>query len=137
MIRTLLIGGGGGMFGQLLRYALTGGAVTALGAGLYLLLVQLTPLDPMLAVLGAYLVCVAVGYGLHSRWSFQGHGRRDNPARTTARFFVVSLISYALNSMFTFLLTKVAHGPDWWPVVPMLFVTPLATFALNRRWVFA
>jgi len=24
-----------------------------------------------------------------------------------------------------------------WPMPPMLFVTPLVTFELNRRWVFA
>jgi len=28
-------------------------------------------------------------------------------------------------------------GPPWWAVIPMVFVTPLATFYLNRQWVFA
>jgi putative flippase GtrA len=136
MIRAMLLEGGGGTMGQLVRYALTGGAITALGAGAYAALVAFTALDPMLAVAVAYVICVAVGYVLHSRWSFQGHGAGDNP-KTTARFFAVSLVSYALNSLFTWVLTKWLHGPDWWPIVPMLFVTPLATFALNRRWVFS
>ncbi len=124
------------MLGQLVRYAITGGAVTALGTAAYGAFVAFTVMDPMLAVFLAYVLCVAVGYVVHSRWSFRGHGRRDNPARTTGRFFAVSLVSYLLNSAFTWVLTKGLGGPDWWPVIPMLFVTPLATFALNRRWVF-
>jgi putative flippase GtrA len=28
------------------------------------------------------------------------------------------------------------NGPTWWPLVPAIFVTPLATFFLNRQWVF-
>jgi hypothetical protein len=28
------------------------------------------------------------------------------------------------------------HGPTWWPLVPAIFVTPLATYAFNRQWVF-
>jgi hypothetical protein len=27
-------------------------------------------------------------------------------------------------------------GPTWWPLIPAIFVTPLATFALNRQLVF-
>ncbi|HET9509946.1 MAG TPA: GtrA family protein, partial [Sphingomonas sp.] len=67
-----------GVMGQLIRYAITGGGVTLLGAGLYLALVTATPIHPQAAMAAAYLVCVAVGYVLHSRWSFRGHGTRDN-----------------------------------------------------------
>jgi hypothetical protein len=28
------------------------------------------------------------------------------------------------------------NGAWWWPLIPILFVTPLITFALNRLWVF-
>jgi hypothetical protein len=28
------------------------------------------------------------------------------------------------------------NGPTWWPLVPAIFVTPLATYMLNRQWVF-
>jgi hypothetical protein len=28
-------------------------------------------------------------------------------------------------------------GPIWWSVIPIVFVTPMLTFSLNRRWVFA
>ena len=130
-------GGVSELFGQLFRYALTGGFVTALGIGAYLVAATLFDVPPLLANVLAYAICVAVGYVIHSRWSFKGHGRRDNIARTTSRFFIVSLISFALNSLFVWILTGPMHGPDWWPTIPMLFVTPLVTFGLNRKWVFA
>ena len=74
---------------------------------------------------------------LHSRFSFAGHGSRDNPAVRTVRFAIVSVISLALNSLFVWLFTSPFGWPLWTPVVPMLFVVPLVTFWLNRHWVFA
>jgi putative flippase GtrA len=126
------------LFGQLVRYGLTGGFITALGAALYWVTATFLGVHPLIANVLAYLLCVTVGYVLHSRWSFRGHGGRDNVARRTSRFFLVSLVSFGLNSIFVWILTgPLLDGPTWWPVVPMLFVTPFVTFALNRRWVFA
>lgn len=124
------------LFGQLVRYALTGGFVTALGAALYWVTATFVGVAPLLANVLAYLLCVVIGYAMHSRWSFRGYGSRDNPAARTARFFIVSLVSFAVNSLFVWVLTGPLDGPTWWPVVPMLFVTPFVTFALNRRFVF-
>ena len=122
--------------GQLIRFGLTGGFVTALGVVAYYVPATYLGVAPLLANLLAYLVAMAFGYVLHGKVSFRGHGSRDNLARTTSRFFIVSLVSFLLNSFFVWLLTGPMGGPDWWPTVPMLFVTPLVTFALNRRWVF-
>jgi putative flippase GtrA len=125
-----------GLIGQLVRFGLVGGFVTALGVAAYWVPATFLGVPPLLANLIGYGVAVAFGYVLHSRVSFRGHGRRDNPARRTIRFFIVSLVSLALNSLFVWVLTGLLHGPTWWPVVPMLVVTPLVTFALNRQWVF-
>lgn len=124
------------VFGQLVRYAITGGGVTLLGAAIYTGLVLSSAIHPQLAMFAAYVVCVMVGYVLHSRWSFRGHGNRDNPGKTTTRFFIASIISYALNAFWTWLCTAGLGLPEWTPVLPLLFVTPLAMFALNRNWVF-
>lgn len=125
------------LIGQLWRYGVSGGLVSALGVGVYWLAAVPAGVDPLLANLLGYLVAVATGYVMHSRWSFRGHGRRDNPLRTTTRFFLVSLVSLGLNSVWVWLLTDRLHLHPSWPMLPMLFVTPLVTFALNRRWVFA
>jgi putative flippase GtrA len=124
------------LLGQLIRFGMVGGFVTALGVGAYWVPATFFGVPPLVANVLGYSVAVAIGYVLHSRISFKGHGRRDNPARTTGRFFIVSLVSLGLNSLFVWVLTGLLDGPTWWPVVPMLFVTPFVTFSLNRRWVF-
>jgi putative flippase GtrA len=110
------------VFGQVARFAVTGGLVTALGALVYWVPATYFGVAPLLANFFAYLAAMISGYVLHSRWSFKGHGSRDNVVRTTGRF--------------VWLLTGVLGGPTWWPVLTMLFVTPAATFLLNRYWVF-
>ncbi|QPQ54629.1 GtrA family protein [Allosphingosinicella flava] len=122
---------------QFIRFGMTGGFVTLLGIGVYLLAAMQFDVLPFVANVLAYAVAVTTGYVLHSRFSFRGHGRRDNAVRTTGRFFIVSMVSLALNSLFVWVLTGPLGGPDWWPTIPMLFVTPLVTFSLNRHWVFA
>ncbi|MCJ8158757.1 GtrA family protein [Sphingomonas sp. LaA6.9] len=119
-----------------MRYGLTGGFVTLIGAGAYWVTATFAGVAPLAANVIAYAVSVVIGYVLHSRWSFRGHGSRDNLARITSRFVMVSVVSFVLNSLFVWVLTGPLGGPTWWPVIPMVFVTPLVTFALNRAWVF-
>lgn len=127
-----------GVLGQIARFALAGGFTTALYTIVYSPLAGYRITSEQVANLAGYLVAVIAGYVVHSRWSFRGHGSRDNAARTTSRFFAVSLISYAANTGWVWLLTDDAMlaGPWWWPLAPILFVTPLVSFSLNRRWVF-
>lgn len=121
---------------QVLRFGLVGGFVTASSAAVYYGCATWAGIAPLVANLLGYLLGGALGYVLHSRISFRGHGARDGTGRRTARFAVVSLVTFALNSLFVWWLTGVLHGPTWWPVVPMVFVTPLVAFVLNRQWVF-
>jgi putative flippase GtrA len=126
------------MLGQIVRFGMVGGFVTALYAVVYSPLAKFHLTSPQVANFAGYLAAMITGYVLHSRWSFRGHGRRDDPAKTTVRFFIVSLVSYGLNAGFVFVLTDsdMLGGPWWWPLVPILFVTPAITFTLNRQWVF-
>ena len=127
------------MVQQLARFIVSGAAVTALGVAVYAVVALVLKWNPQLGNFLAYAIAVATGYVMHSRWSFKDHGTRDNTARTTSRFFAVSLVSLALNALFVFILTDphMLAGPWWWPLIPILFVTPLVTFSLNRLWVFA
>jgi putative flippase GtrA len=126
----------GEILGQLVRYALTGGLASLVNIGVYWVLAA-GGMDPNLAWTVGFLAAVAVGYVIHSRWSFQGHGRRDNLARTGGRFFIVALISFAINQLWVWLLVQHLDLPLWAPYPLVLGVTPLIIFALNRRWVFA
>lgn len=127
----------GEILGQLVRFGLTGGLLTVLVAGGYWLVAELLHVEPMLSLTLNFVVFTGLGYLLHSRFSFRGHGSRDKAPARTARFFTVNVIGFLANQFFVWLLVKQLDGPTWWPVLPILFVTPLLTFALNRRWVFA
>ena len=122
---------------QLARFIVSGGLVTALGVGVYALVALALRWHPQIGNLLAYLTAAGTGYVLHSRWSFRGHGRRDNLARTGSRFLIVSFVSLGLNAFWVWLLTEPLALSPAWPILPMLFVTPLVTFTLNRQWVFA
>ena len=123
------------IFGQLVRYALTGGLASVVNIGVYWVLAA-RGMDPNLAWTIGFAAAVLVGYVVHSRWSFRGHGRRDNLARTGGRFVIVSLVSFALNQLWVWLLVRQMELPLWAPYPLVLGVTPLVIFALNRRWVF-
>ncbi len=123
-------------FWQLVRYVGVGGFVTALGAAIYWSSVEYGRVAPLIGNSIAFVIGVVIGYVLHSLVSFRGHGARDDLSRTGTRFLAVNLIGYALNSLWVWTLVEWLSGPTWWPIVPMVLVTPLATFLLHRFWTF-
>jgi len=121
--------------GQLVRFAIVGFALAAVYSAIYWYLATYV-MVPVLAVVIAFLVSVSIGFVLHSRWSFRGHGREEDH-RLKVKFLLVQLSGFLMNEAFTWVLTgPLVHGPTWWPLIPAIFVTPLATFALNRQLVF-
>jgi len=127
---------GGVVGGQLIRYALTGGFVTALQAAVYWVLADRADIHPQLANFLGYLVAVASGYVLHGRFTFRGHGGRDRPLARGARFVAVSLLSLGLNALWVWLCIDRLGWPLWSPVPLMGGITPALVFVLNRQWVF-
>ena len=132
-----LLRGRGEVIGQLVRFGLTGGLLTLLVAGGYWILADGFGVEPMLSMTINYLIFTCLGYVLHSRFSFRGHGGRDRPHLRTARFFTVNTTGFLANQFFVWLLVKHLDGPIWWSVIPILFVTPLVTFSVQRQWVFS
>jgi len=121
-------------FGQLVRFAMVGFSLAGVYSGIYWYLATYV-MAPMLAVIVAFLVAVSIGFVLHSRWSFRGHGKREDRAMKF-KFLAVQGSGFLLNEAFTWFLTGPMRGPTWWPLLPAIFITPLATFALNRQLVF-
>jgi putative flippase GtrA len=121
--------------GQLVRFAIVGFGLAVVYSGIYWYLATYV-MPPVAAVVIAFLVSVSLGFVLHSRWSFRGHGQREDHA-LKVKFVLVQVSGFVLNEIFTWVLTgPLVHGPTWWPLVPAIFVTPLATFVLNRQLVF-
>jgi putative flippase GtrA len=120
--------------GQLVRFAIVGFSLAAVYSAIYWYLATYV-MAPVLAVIIAFLVSVSLGFVLHSRWSFKGHGREEDN-RLKIKFLAVQTSGFLLNEVFTWVLTGPMHGPTWWPLVPAIFVIPPATFLLNRQLVF-
>lgn len=120
---------------QIARFGMVGVALTILYAVIYWPLATYV-MWPVFAVVIAFAVAVTVGFFLHSRWSFRGHGKVED-RRTKLQFLGVQTFGFLLNATFTWLCTDLLGGPTWWPLVPAVLVTPFATYLLNRLWVFA
>jgi len=121
--------------GQLVRFAIVGFSLAGVYSAIYWYLATYV-MAPVLAVVIAFAVSVSMGYVLHSRWSVRGHGASEDH-RLKVKFLLVQTSGFFLNEAFTWVLTgPLVHGPTWWPLIPAIFVTPLATFLLNRQLVF-
>lgn len=135
-VATPISAGHRALLGQLARYAITGGLASIVNIAVYWYGRDGLGVEANIAWAAGFLCAVAVGYVVHSRWSFRGHGRRDNLARTGGRFLIVSLVSFGLNSLWVWLLVTRLGLPTWAPIPLVLGLTPLVVFSLNRRWVF-
>jgi putative flippase GtrA len=119
---------------QLVRFAIVGFSLAGVYSVIYWYLATFV-MPPVVAVAIAFAVAVSIGFVLHSRWSFRGHGQRED-RRLKMKFLLVQSSGFVLNEAFTWVLTGPLHGPTWWPLVPAIFLTPLVTYLLNRQWVF-
>jgi putative flippase GtrA len=122
---------------QAARYAFAGAVITVLVAASYWAVAEFLHVDPMLSLTLVFLFFTGVSYVTHGAYSFRGHGARDRTHVRATRFLVINVAGFATNQFFVWLLVKQLGGPTWWPVIPIIFVTPLLTFTLHRRWVFA
>jgi len=128
-----------GIIGQLIRFGIAGGISTVIYSAVYLPLANWVFRGNMavVAVPPAFVVAVIAGFFMHSVWSFKGHGTRDTSGKQHAKFLIVQFFGLVLNAAFTWIITgPLFHGPVWAPLIPIVTITPLATFALNRQWVF-
>ena len=125
-------------FAQMVRFGISGGLSTVVYAVVYMPLA--TWVFPgrlaVAAVPFAFAVAVIFGFFMHSLWSFRGHGTRDTSGRQHMKFVVVQGLGLVLNAFFTWSITGLLHQPAWVPLIPVVTITPLATFTLNRQWVF-
>lgn len=121
--------------GQLLRFAIAGAGLTLFAAGVYLLVAVQLRVAPLTANTVSTGCAVGLGYLVHSRWSFRA-GDGDHVTQVL-RFLLAAGAGFALNSFWVWLAVHALGLPAWTPVTGMVFVTPLASFAANRWWVFA
>jgi len=122
---------------QLIRYAFAGFAITLAVAASYWAIAEYMAVDPMVSFTIVFLFFSGVSYVTHGAFSFKDHGARDRHHVRMGRFLAINLLGFVVNQGFIWMLVKQLEGPTWWPTIPMVFVTPLLTFTLHRRFVYA
>jgi len=122
-------------FRQLVRYVAAGLGVTLFSVLVYSAAATLLHVRPLLANSLSWICGVGVGYAVHSRWSFAADKDKGEGVMVV-RFLMASGFALALNSFWVWVATGLLHLPPLAPVPAMMFVTPLASFLLNRYWVF-
>lgn len=122
---------------HLVRYAFAGFAITLAVAASYWAITDLLHVHPMISFTIVFLFFSVVSYFTHGEFSFRGHGDRDRHHIRMSRFLAVNVLGFLINQAFIWLLVKQLDGPTWWPTIPMVFVTPLLTFALHRKFVYS
>ncbi|MDQ3144699.1 MAG: GtrA family protein [Pseudomonadota bacterium] len=122
---------------QMLRYAIAGGLITIAVAAAYWALAEFGGVDPMISLAIVFLFFSGVSYLVHGAYSFKDLGAGGRHHVRGARFLAINVFGFLLNQLFVWYLVKHLGGPTWWPTLPMILVTPLLTFALHRRFVYA
>lgn len=116
-----------------LRFAFNGGGAALVAIATYYLCAAILSFEPLWANFVAYITQFAFGYQMHRAYSF----RRSSPNFSSmARYLVMSIAAFALNSVWVWLLTALLGLPIWTPIVPMVAATPIMTFFVARHWVF-
>jgi len=122
---------------QMLRYALAGGLITLAVAASYWAIAEFLHVDPMVSLTIVFLVFSGISYLVHGVFTFKGHGARDRHHVRGTRFIAINILGFLVNQGFVWYLVKYLDGPTWWATIPMVLFTPLLTFALHRRFVYA
>lgn len=136
-IRSLQAGGGAmpSLLLQAGRFGVVGLGATLVHVLVYAGLIELLGIAPLLANTLGFATAVNVSFIGHRRWTFSDQ-RQGRAQRSLARFWVVSLFGFVLNTLFVWLVTgplALAYG---WAIPLIAGVTPLLTFVSSRVWAF-
>ena len=91
-------------------------------------------MPPVLAVVIAFLVSVSIGFVAAQPLELPRPRAAGGP-RLKVKFLAVQVSGFCSTRLYLG-ADRAAARPTWWPLVPAIFVTPLATFVLNRQLVF-
>lgn len=120
-------------FKQLLKFGVVGGISTLINSVVFLLLVDFFKVPPLLGNFLAFLCAFSISYLGHAKWTFD----RDHNTKRLTKFLVVALLGLGMNSSFVWLLSYVLHQPPIIVLIPMIFITPMILFFINKLWVFS
>lgn len=118
---------------QLSRFGMVGGVATLVNSILFIVLVNTLNIQPLLANLLAFLFAFLISYFGHSWWTFD---HREHSKEKLAKFLTTSSLGLLINSCFVWILMHRLHQTAYVATAPMICITPLLIFFINRSWVF-
>lgn len=118
---------------QLFRFGIIGGLATIINCIIFVLLVDFLKLQPLAGNFLAFSSAFLISYLGHSSWTFKN--KQHNKERLI-KFLITALIGLAVNSSFVWILMHYFNQSAYIAVLPMVFITPILVFYINKTWVF-
>jgi putative flippase GtrA len=118
---------------QLFYFGTVGTLSTLLNSVIFITLVNFFKIPPLLSNLLAFLSAFMVSYFGHSWLTF---GKKSHSVVRLVKFLMIALGGLAVNSGFVGLLMHILHQSAYIAILPMIFITPLLMFFINKYWVF-
>ncbi len=116
---------------QLLKFCAVGGTGYVINLAVY---AALLGLGPHIAAAISFVVAAASNYWWNRHWTFRG--QRGDFALQGMRFFVVSLVAFAVNQLWLLILFDwIGLGKIVSQAIAIVLVTPL-NFIGNKLWSF-
>lgn len=121
------------LINQLFRFGVVGGLSTLLNSLTFVVLVDSLKVQPFLGNLLASLLAFWISYFGHSCWTF---GNKRHSTEKFLKFLTMALLGLSINTAFVWVLMHCLHQSAYIATLPMIFVTPLLIFFINKYWVF-
>lgn len=120
-------------FGQLLKYLIVGGGITALYLGGVLLGSYFTDFPPLWVNSFFYILSAIVGYLLNYYWAFKADGQH---LITLVKYTVVACAGIALNALYVWIMLRIFPVPL--VVISFSFAAmwPLVSFFAQKHFVY-
>lgn len=118
---------------QLFRFGMVGGLATFVNSAIFILLADYLKMLPLVSNLIAFICAFCVSYTGHSYWTFKS---TSDHKEKLIKFLSSSLIGLGINSCFVWIVMHVFHQTALVATLPMIFLTPIFLFLVNKLWVF-
>lgn len=122
-----------GRFYELARFGLVGGFNAATAYGLYVLGL-LIGIPYLLAATIAFALSASLGYWMHEHYTFRGGAPT---IRGWASWLAAQGAASGLNLVLLAIAVDGLDANKYLAQLVLLFVSPLATYVVGRRWVFS
>jgi putative flippase GtrA len=119
---------------RIVRFGVTGVVATATHVGCFAVANELLRVPPVPANALAFLIAFLTGFTLNFAWTFRARGR---VVRRMLQYFGVAVAGLGLNSALMYFAVYVAQWSPYAGIALSIALTPLLTYTLSRRFVFA